>query len=290
MAEAAKEAQAATGQIEVSEFDKLMTGAFKPKTDSAAEAIKQGVQTLAEQALASAAVVSDDAIKTIQAIIAEIDKKLSQQINLIMHHEDFKSLEGTWRGLHHLVNNTETDEKLKIRVFNISKKDVSKTIKKFKGTAWDQSPLFKKLYEDEFGMPGGQPFGSIIADYYFDHSPPDVEILSGMTQIAAAAHAPVITAPAPTLLNMDSWQELSDPRDLTKIFGTPEYAAWRSLRESEDAKYIGMAMPRFLSRLPYGSKTSPVEEFDFEEDTDGADHNKYAWANAAFAMATNITR
>ncbi len=285
------QAQAGAASTEVlSEFESLLKKEFKPKSSEAKSAVKTAVQTLAAQALGATSLISDDAIKTIEAIIAEIDKKLSEQINLILHHEEFRSLEGSWRGLHHLVNNTETDETLKIRVFNISKKDLGKTIKKFKGTAWDQSPLFKKLYEDEFGMPGGQPFGSIIADYYFDHSPPDVEILSGMTQIAAAAHAPVITAPAPTLLNMDSWQELSDPRDLTKIFGTPEYAAWRSLRESEDAKYLGMAMPRFLARLPYGSKTSPVEEFDFEEDTDGADHNKYAWANAAYAMGTNITR
>ena len=153
MAEAAKAAQAATGQIEASEFDKLMTGAFKPKTDSAAEAIKQGAQTLAEQALATSAVVSDDAVKTIQAIIAEIDKKLSEQVNAIIHHEEFRTLEGTWRGLHYLVNNTETDETLKIRVMNISKKDLGKTLKKFKGTAWDQSPLFKKFYEEEFGTP-----------------------------------------------------------------------------------------------------------------------------------------
>jgi len=285
------QAQSGAASTEVlSEFESLLKKEFKPKSSEAKSAVKTAVQTLAAQALGATSLISDDAIKTIEAIIAEIDKKLSEQINLILHHEEFRSLEGSWRGLHHLVNNTETDETLKIRVFNISKKDLGKTIKKFKGTAWDQSPLFKKLYEDEFGMPGGQPFGSIIADYYFDHSPPDVEILSGMTQIAAAAHAPVITAPAPTLLNMDSWQELSDPRDLTKIFGTPEYAAWRSLRESEDAKYLGMAMPRFLARLPYGSKTSPVEEFDFEEDTDGADHNKYAWANAAYAMGTNITR
>ena len=285
------QAQAGAASTEVlSEFDSLLNKEFKSKTSDAKSAVKTAVQTLAAQALSATSLVSDDAIKTIEAIIAEIDKKLSEQINIILHHEDFKSLEGTWRGLHHLVNNTETDETLKIRVFNISKKEVGKTIKKFKGTSWDQSPLFKKLYEDEFGMPGGQPFGAIIGDYFFDHSPPDVEILNGMAQIAAAAHAPFITAPAPTLLNMDSWQELSDPRDLTKIFGTPEYAAWRSLRESEDAKYIGMAMPRFLSRLPYGSKTSPVEEFDFEEDTDGADHNKYVWSNAAFAMATNITK
>ncbi|MDB6066626.1 MAG: EvpB family type secretion protein [Pedosphaera sp.] len=285
------QAQGGDASTEImSEFDALLKKEFKPKTSEAKSAVKSAVQTLASQALSATTLISDDAIKTIEAIIAEIDKKLSEQVNLILHHEDFKSLEGSWRGLHHLVNNTETDETLKIRVLNISKKEVGKTIKKFKGTAWDQSPLFKKLYEDEFGMPGGQPFGAIVGDYYFDHSPPDVEILSGMAQIAAAAHAPFMTAPAPTLLNMDSWQELSDPRDLTKIFGTPEYAAWRSLRESEDAKYIGMAMPRFLSRLPYGSKTSPVEEFDFEEDTDGADHNKYIWSNAAFAMATNITR
>jgi type VI secretion system protein ImpC len=285
------QAQAGEASSEVlSEFDSLLNKEFKSKSSDAKSAVKTAVQTLAAQALSATSLVSDDAIKTIEAIIAEIDKKLSEQINLILHHEDFKGLEGTWRGLHHLVNNTETDETLKIRVFNISKKEMGKTIKKFKGTSWDQSPLFKKLYEDEFGMPGGQPFGSIIGDYYFDHSPPDVEILNGMAQIAAAAHAPFITAPAPTLLNMDSWQELSDPRDLTKIFGTPEYAAWRSLRESEDSKYIGMAMPRFLSRLPYGSKTSPVEEFEFEEDTDGADHNKYTWSNAAYAMGTNITR
>src|SRR3989440_6853800 len=290
MAEAAKAAQAATGQIEANEFDKLMTGAFKPKTDSAAEAIKQGVQTLAEQALASAAVVSDDAVKTIQAIIAEIDKKLSEQVNAILHHEDFRALEGTWRGLHYLVNNTETDETLKIRVMNISKKDLSKTLKKFKGTAWDQSPLFKKLYEEEFGTPGGAPYGCIVGDYSFDHTPPDVEILQGMAQISAAAHTPFIAGAAPTLLNMDSWQQLADPRDLTKIFQSPEYAPWRSLRESEDSRYIGLAMPRYLARIPYGSKTNPVEDFAFEEDVAGADHNKYIWSNAAFAMGVNITR
>src|SRR5258705_8862823 len=222
MAEAAKEAAAAAGgAIEITEFDKLMTGAFKPKTDSAAEAIKQGVQTLAEQALASAAVVSDDAIKTIQAIIAEIDKKLSEQVNAIIHHEDFKSLEGTWRGLHYLVNNTETDETLKIRVMNISKKDLGKTLKKFKGTAWDQSPLFKKLYEEEFGTPGGSPYGCLIGDYSFDHTPPDVEIMAGMAQISAASHTPFLAAAAPTLMNMDSWQQLADPRDPTKNFPSP---------------------------------------------------------------------
>ena len=275
---------------EVSEFDSLLNKEFKPKSSEARSAVQLAVATLAQQALASSTLVSDDAVKSIEAMIAEIDRKLSEQINLIIHHEDFKALEGAWRGLHHLVSNTETDEMLKIRVMNISKKDLGKTIKKYKGVAWDQSPLFKKIYEDEFGMPGGQPFGALIGDYHFDHSAPDVEILGGMAQIAAAAHAPFISAGGPSLMNMESWRELSDPRDLTKIFGTPEYAAWRSLRESEDARYLALTMPRFLSRIPWGAKTSPVEEFGFEEDTEGADHNKYVWSNSAYAMGVNITR
>jgi len=291
MAEAQKAAVTTTEVgLAPTEFEKLLKQEFKPKTDGAMDAIKAGVQTLAEQALAGTALVGDDVIKTVEAMIAQIDKKLTEQINAIMHHEDFKALEGAWRGLSHLVNNTETDETLKIRVMNISKKDLGKTLKKYKGTAWDQSPLFKKLYEEEYGTPGGVPYGAIVGDYHFDHTPPDVEILSGMAQIAAAAHSPFIAGSSPSLLNMDSWQQLGDPRDLTKIFGTAEYAPWRSLRESEDSRYLGLACPRFLSRLPYGAKTNPVDGFDFEEDTEGADHNKYVWANAAYAMATNITR
>jgi type VI secretion system protein ImpC len=284
------QAQPAAATAELNEFEALLTKEFKPKSDEAKSAVKLAVQTLAEQALAASALVSDNAIKTIEAMIAEIDRKLSEQINLILHHQDFKTLEGSWRGLHYLVNNTETGENLKIRVMNISKKEVSKTLKKFKGTAWDQSPLFKKLYEEEFGMPGGQPYGCLMGDYYFDHSAPDVEMLAGIAQISAAAHAPFLTAAAPSLLNMETWQELSNPRDLAKIFGTPEYAAWKSLRESEDSRYLGLTMPRVLARIPYGAKTSPVEEFNFEEDTSGADHNKYVWTNAAYSMATNVTR
>src|ERR1043166_6702097 len=177
------QAQPAAATAEVTEFESLLNKEFKPKTAEAKSAVKLAVQTLAEQALAASTLVSDNAIKTIEAIIAEIDRKLSEQINLILHQEDFKALEGAWRGLHHLVNNTETDEMLKIRVLNISKKDLGKTIKKYKGVAWDQSPLFKRIYEDEFGMPGGQPFGALVGDYRFDHSPPDVEILGGMAQI-----------------------------------------------------------------------------------------------------------
>jgi type VI secretion system protein ImpC len=287
---AAQGAPAVAAPAEVSEFESLLNKEFRARDVEKQTAVQGAVRTLAEMALRSTTLISADVTRTISAMIAEIDKKLSEQINLIMHHEDFKALEGSWRGLHHLVNNTETDEMLKIRVLNISKRDLNKTLKKFEGTAWDQSPLFRKLYEDEFGSPGGQPYGCLIGDYYFDHSAPDVKMLGNLSQIAAAMHAPFIAAAAPTVMAMDSWQELSNPRDLTKIFQSPDYAAWRSLRESDDARYLGLAMPRFLSRLPYGAKTAPVEDFDFEEDTAGADHNKYVWSNAAYAMGINITR
>lgn len=289
--EATTQAGAAAGAtIERNEFESLLTKEFKAREPQKQSAVQNAVRTLAEQALVGARAISPDAIKTISALIAEIDRKLSEQINQIMHHEDFKNLEGTWRGLHHLVNNTETDEMLKIRVMNISKNDLKKTLKKFEGNAWDQSPIFKQIYEAEFGSPGGQPYGALVGDFYFDHTPEDVRMLGNLAQIASAAHAPFITGTASSVLGMDSWQELSNPRDLTKIFQSPEYASWRSLRESEDARYLGLTMPRFLSRLPYGSKTVPVEEFNFEEDTAGADHGKYTWSNSAYAMATNITR
>jgi type VI secretion system protein ImpC len=275
---------------QTSDFASLLNREFKPKSDRAREAVESAVQVLAAQALANTALVSNDALRSIESMIAAIDKKLTEQVNLIMHHEDFQQLESAWRGLHYLVNNTETDETLKIKVLNISKKDLSKNLKKFRGTAWDQSPIFKKIYEEEYGQFGGEPFGLLVGDYYFDHSPMDTQLLGDMAQIAAGAHAPFIAAAAPTVMQMDSWSELANPRDLTKIFQTPEYAAWRSLRESEDARYIGLAMPRFLARLPYGEKTEPVEEFHFEEDTTGADSSSYTWANSAYAMATNITR
>ncbi len=275
---------------ETSEFASLLSREFKPKTDRAREAVEQAVQTLAQQALANTTLISGDSLRSIEAMIAALDRKLSEQINIIMHHEDFQQLESGWRGLHYHVNNTETDENLKIRVLNISKKELGRMLKKFRGTAWDQSPLFKKLYEEEYGQFGGSPYGLLVGDYEFDHGPQDVQLLGDVAQVAAAAHAPFIAAAAPTVMQMESWGELANPRDLTKIFQTPEYAAWKSLRESEDSRYLGLCMPRFLARLPYGEKTEPVDEFHFEEDVEGADSSKFCWSNAAYAMATNITR
>jgi type VI secretion system protein ImpC len=272
------------------EFAALLQKEFKPRSDEAKSAVETAVQTLAQQALAQTQLIGKDVTQSITAMIAAIDAKLTEQVNKIIHHPDYQQLESAWRGLSYMVNNTETDENLKIRVMDISKKELAKNLKKFKGTAWDQSPIFKKIYEQEYGQFGGEPFGAIVGDYFFDQTPPDVELLGEMAKIGAAAHAPFISGASPSLMQMESWQELANPRDLTKIFLTPEYAAWRSLRESDDSKYLGLCMPRFLARAPYGANTNPVEEFDFEEDTAGADHSKYAWANAAYAMATNINR
>src|SRR3954469_4638479 len=256
-----QDVQSQGAAVEVTEFDSLLRKEFKPKTDEAKDAVERAVRTLAEQALSQTKLIGSDVVKSIEAMIAQIDKKLTEQINLILHHPDFRKLESGWRGLHYLVNNTETDEMLKIRFLNISKLDLGKTLKRYKGTAWDQSPLFKSVYEKEYDQFGGEPFGCLVGDYYFDHTPPDVELLGEMSQVAASAHTPFIAASSPTIMQMSSWQELANPRDLTKIFTTPEYAAWRSLRESEDARYLGLAMPRFLARLPYGAKTNPVEDF-----------------------------
>jgi len=291
MAEAeAKQGVSGGVAVEADQFAELLQKQFRPKTDRARAEVERAVQTLAEQALRETTVVSDDVVGTIKAIIAEIDKKLTDQVNLILHNEKFQQLESAWRGLHYLVNNTETDEMLKIRVMNVSKKELGKTLKKYKGASWDQSPIFKKLYEQEYGQLGGEPYGCLVGDYHFDHTPGDVELLGQMAQVAAAAHAPFIAGAGPTLMGMDSWQELANPRDLGKIFAAPDYAAWRSLRESDDAKYLGLAMPRFLARIPYGAKTDPVEDFDFEEETGGGDSTRYCWANSAYAMAVNINR
>ncbi len=291
MAELERQESALAGvTFQGNDFASLLKKEFKPKTDEATSAVELAVQTLAQQALAGTKIISGDAIRSIEAMIAALDKKLSDQVNKIIHHEDFQKLESAWRGLHYLVNNTETDENLKIRVLNVSKAELGKTLRRFKGTAWDQSPIAKKIYEEEYGQFGGQPYGCLVGDYHFDHTPPDVELLTEISKVAASAHAPFVTGASPTVMQMESWQELANPRDLTKIFTTPEYAAWRSLRESDDSRYLAMCMPRFLARLPYGAKTNPVDQFDFEEDTSGANHSTYSWANAAYAMATNINR
>jgi type VI secretion system protein ImpC len=228
--------------------------------------------------------------RRIEAICAEIDRKLSEQINLILHHPEFQALEAGWRGLQFLVLGIEPDATVKVRVLDLSRRELGRSLRKFRGTAWDQSPLFKKIYEEEYGQFGGEPFGVLIGDYAFDHRAEDVQVLQDVARIAAAAHTPFIAAASPAIMQMDSWAELANPRDLTRIFQTPEYVAWRALREGEDARFLGLCLPRFLARVPYGARTDPVEAFSFEEAVEGPDARAYLWANAAFALGANIAR
>lgn len=272
------------------EFASVLKQSFKPRTERAATEVEHGIQTLVTQALADSSVVKDDVIDTIEEMIARLDEKLTAQVNEILHAPEFQQLESAWRGLSYIVFNSETDTSLKIRVMNVGKNELYKNLKLYPGARWDQSPLFKKVYEQEYGQLGGEPYGCLVCDYHFSHTPTDVQLLRDLSKIAASAHAPLFTGADPALLGMDSWTELTNPRDIGKIFDTPDYAAWKSLRDQPDSRYVALCMPRVLSRQPYGAKSEPVEEFAFEEETDGHAGEKYAWMNAAYAMAANVNR
>ncbi|MBW8783926.1 MAG: type VI secretion system contractile sheath large subunit [Novosphingobium sp.] len=270
------------------DFSALLQKEFKPTDEARANRIEQAVSTLAQQALEDANVIGSDVFTTLDAMRSAIDRKLTEQVNQIIHHSDFQQLESAWRGLNYLVMNTSTGKDLKIRVLNISKDETRKMLRQYRDAAWDQSPLFKKVYESEFGQLGGQPYGAFVCDYAFDHSAPDLEVMKGLAKIGAAAHAPFIAGAAPKLMGMESWQELSNPRDLAKLFDATDYAAWRTFRDSTDSRYLALTMPRFLGRPVYGAKSEPVEEFDFEEET-GGEHDRHLWVNAAYALGTRIT-
>ncbi|SIO01206.1 type VI secretion system contractile sheath large subunit [Vannielia litorea] len=289
--EAQQEAGAAGGEVnELDAFSAALKQNFKPRSDSAATEVENAVSTLVKTALSDATVIKEDIIDTVDEMIAKIDEKLTAQVNEIIHHEEYQKVESAWRGLHHCVMNSEPDATMKIKVMNVSKKELERELRSFPGAKWDQSPLFKQIYEHEFGQLGGQPYGALIGDFYFDHSPADVRLLRDLGKIAAASMAPFIAAANPGLLNMDSWNELNNPADLGSIFETPDYAAWKSLRESENSRYVALTAPRVLAREPYGQNSLPVDAFNFEEETDGHEGTKYAWMNASYAMAANIAR
>ena len=286
-----QDAQLKEGLSELDEFSDILKQTIKPRTDEAAKEVNNAVVTLVREALDDQTVIADDIIDTIGAMLAKIDQKLSDQVNQIIHAPEFQQLESSWRGLAYTVNNSETDSSLRVNVMNVSKDELKSELRRYPGAKWDKSPLFTKIYEQEFGTMGGKPFGTIIGDYYFDQSSGDVGLLRDMAKIAAASHAPFISAASPTLLGMDSWTEMPNPADLSEIFDTPDYAAWNSLRDSENSRYLALTLPRVLSREPYTQDgSSVVEEFNFIEDTDGHQGNMYAWMNAAHAMATNINR
>jgi len=262
----------------------LLEEKFRPRTAQAQQALERAVHTLAEQASRQADLIGKDAIESIEAIIAKLDRLLSDQINLLMHHEEFQRLESAWRGLHLLVSRTETSSAIKLRVLNVSKRELMRDLER--ATSFDQSALFKHVYEEEYGTFGGRAFGLLLGDYAFGREPGDLALLERIACIAAAAHAPFIAAAKPTLFGLESFADFSQPRDLSQVFVTVEYAKWRSFRDSNDAKYVGLTLPRILLRHPYGD-SHPVEAFAFREQVES--HDDWLWGNPAYALGSCIT-
>ncbi len=289
--EQAKAGQAAQAETkELSLLDQVVS-ATKQTERSRAEDL---IRTLTDEAIKGTVTWSRNVVQTIKQAMSAIDQVMSKQLAAVLHNADFQKLEGTWRGLHHLVMNSETSAKLKIKVFNVPKRELFKDLDK--AVEFDQSQTFKKLYENEFGTPGGEPYGALIGDYEFSNHPEDIELLSKMSNVAAASFCPFISATAPGMFGFNSWSDLSKPRDLEKIFESVEYAKWRSFRDSEDARFVSLVMPRVLARLPYGANTKPIEEFNFEEtelDSQGrakpVANEHYSWMNAAYVMGTKMT-
>lgn len=289
MAEKQQEAAAVETQEveEVGLLDQILTQGKLARDDYQKEQAKDMIGEFVNQVMSGELTLSKNMDVAINARIAEIDRLLSAQMNEIMHHEDFQKLEGSWRGLHHLVKNSLTGTTLKIRVMSATKKDLLKDFER--ALEFDQSSLFKKIYEDEYGTFGGAPYGALIGDYEFGNHPQDMALLTSLSGVAAAAHAPFISAASAEMFGWDTFSEMTEVRDISKIFDRTEYMKWRSFRESEDSRYVGLTLPHVLGREPYGEATKPTETFRFEEDVDGTDHKKYLWTNAAYAMGTRLT-
>jgi type VI secretion system protein ImpC len=287
----ADETQAATesgaAATELSLLDQIISKGKLARDEQQKPRAKDLVGEFVNQILDEGMTVSRDTMAMIQAQIARIDEMLSKQLNEILHHPDFQKLEASWRGLHFLVMNTETSTRLKLRLLCASKQEIFKDLDQ--AIEFDQSQLFKKIYEEEYGTFGGHPFSLLVGDYEFGRHPQDMALLEKMSGVAAAAHAPFISAASPRLFDMDSYTELGNPRDLAKIMESTELIKWRSFQASEDSRYVTLVLPHILLRLPYGPDTVPTEEFNFVEDTDGRDHKKYLWGNAAWAMTQRIT-
>jgi type VI secretion system protein ImpC len=290
MSQPEKSAQKSAQSTQASEanlLDQIVEQGRFGREPDARERGRDMVKEFVSQFLEGEMTLSRDAEAMIGARIAQIDHLISIQLNEVIHHPNFQKLESAWRGLKYLLDQTETSSQLKIKVLNASKKDFLRDLQR--APEFDQSALFQKIYEDGFGVFGGEPFGALIGDFEIGKHPEDMEFLEKISQVAAGAHAPFLTAASPDLLNMESFTQLGDPRDIGKIFDSTEYAKWKSFRASEDSKYVALTMPRILMRLPYGRDTKPVDGFNYEEAVDGSDHSKYLWGNAAYALGARVT-
>jgi len=287
MAEQTEAQGAGAATPEVSLLDKIVDEGKMALDENQRAYARDLIFELVDQILEQGMTVSKDTVAMIEARIAAIDELLSKQLDEILHHADVQKLEASWRGLQFLVMNTETSTRLKLRLLNVSKQDLLKDLEK--ATEFDQSALFKKVYEEEYGTFGGSPYGLLVGDFEFGRHPQDCALLEKISNVAAAAHAPFVGMASPRLLDMSSFTELAGPRDLAKIFESAEMIKWNEFRKSEDARYVTLVMPHILLRLPYGPDTVPVEGFNFKEDVDGRDHSRYLWGNAAYALGQRIT-
>ncbi len=278
---------AAAETKELGLLDQIVEEGRFGKDAAAKERGKDMVKEFVAQVLEGSITMARDTEAMINARIAQIDHLLSLQLSEVMHAPEFQKLEATWRGLRYLVGQSECSAMLKIKVLNVSKKELLRDLQR--APEFDQSALFKKVYEEEFGVFGGHPFGALMGDYEFGKSGQDIELIEKISQVAAAAHAPFLTASSPEMFNLESFSQIDQPRDLGKIFDTTEYARWKGFRQSEDSRYVALTMPRVLMRLPYGKDTVPVDGFNFEEGVDGTEHDKYLWGNSAWALGTRLT-
>jgi type VI secretion system protein ImpC len=285
----AQKAQAAAQEqtLELGLLDQIVEQGRVGTDTASKERGKSLVKEFVQQVLQGQMTISRDTEAMINARIAQIDHLISIQLNEVMHHPSFQKLEGSWRGLKYMMDQSETSEMLKIKVLNVSKKELLRDLQR--APEFDQSAMFKKVYEEEFGIFGGAPFAALVGDYEFTKHPEDIELLERVSNVAAAAHAPFLTAASNELFNLESFTSLDQPRDLGKIFDNTEYAKWKSFRASEDSRYVGLCLPRILGRLPYGPDTKPVEAFNYQEGVDGTEHNKYLWSNAAYALGARLT-
>jgi type VI secretion system protein ImpC len=290
MSESAFTPQASQDAPANSLLDQVVSATKQTEPDRAQDLVR----TLVEQAHAGTVTFDRNLTRTIERAITVIDAKLSGQLNAIIHDPKFLKLEGSWRGLHYLIMNSETGTNLKIRLMNVSKRELNRDLTR--AVEFDQSLLFRKVYENEFGTPGGEPYGALIGDYEWTNHPDDIESLRLISNVSAAAFAPFISAAGAGMMGFEQWTELSRPRDLAKIFDTVEYLKWRGFRDSEDSRFVSLVMPRVVARLPYGERTKPIDEFGYEEapiDKAGQplpmEHEQYCWMNAAFVMGTRLT-
>jgi len=288
MAEPTKAGSSAQAEtVERSLLDEIVDQGRFGKDDASRDRGRDLIKQFVAQVVQGSITIGRDTEAMINARIEQIDRLVSAQLNEVMHHPELQKLEASWRGLKYLLSQSETSEMLRIKILNVSKKELSKDLES--ASEFDQSALFKKVHDEGYGVFGGAPFSALLGDYEFGRGGQDIDLLEKVSGVAAAAHAPFLTAASADMFNLESFSQLDAPRALSNAFDSTEYAKWKAFRQTEDSRYVALTCPRILMREPYGSATKPVEAFDYEEAVDGKNHDHYLWGNAAWALGARVT-